>query len=194
MEKQWVQEMFDREFSRLQPILEQLDNNPNAIININGHKCKKERSGTYNIGLHGEKDQIAMISISPDLTGKRYDGKQYHSKNMMFFGENIFPFGNISVSSIDDDSRVVTAGLNDLDKSRSKNTIIENAMNIHYVDPEAEKELRQAIHSVLLMFNDLGIELTPAENMEMLRAKKQLLEEQLAQINKELAEKEAQQK
>ena len=67
-------------------------------------------------------------------------------------------------------------------------------MNIHYVDPEADKDLRQAIHSVLLMFNDLGVELTPTENMEMLRAKKQLLEEQLAQINKELAQKETQQR
>ena len=194
MEKQWVQEMFDREFSRLQPILDQLDSNPNAIISINGHKCKKEKSGTYNIGLNGENEQIAMISISPNMTGKRYDGRQYHSRNMIFFGENVFPFGNIHVSSIDDDSRVVTAGLNDLDKSCSKNTIIENAMNIHYVDPEADKDLRQAIHSVLLMFNDLGVELTPTENMEMLRAKKQLLEEQLAQINKELAQKETQQR
>lgn len=194
MGNQWVKEMYDREISRLQSVLDQLDNNPNAIININGHKCKKEKSGIYNIGLHGEKDSIYMISIMPNLAGKKYDGRQYQKKNMIFFGENVFPFGSITVSSIDEDSSVVTAGLSKLDESRSKNTMIENAMNIHYVNPEADKDLRLAIHQVLLMLNDLGVELTPAENMEMLRAKKQFLEEQLAQINKELAQKESQQK
>lgn len=87
-----------------------------------------------------------------------------------------------------------TIGFNRVGSKYGKNTIIENAINFQYNDPETDKERELSVQIILVMLKKLGVELTSEENMAMLRGKKQYLEAQLAEVNIELEQRDSGQK
>lgn len=184
----WIEEAYNREFARLQPIIDAINNSPKGIIDINGYSCKKSSRG-YSIGVN--EYGIGMIGIRPEREIKTDTGTA-KQKSISYSGE--FPLGDIRVSDDPEFTGVRTIGLNSLGKDFGNNTILENALNFHYQDSNTDKEREIKVQQYLVMLRDLGVELTPTENMAMLRGKKQYLEAQLAEVNKELAQKESEQK
>lgn len=184
----WIEEAYNREIARLQPIIDAINASPDGKIEINGYTCKKNSRG-YSIGT--DEYGIGMIEIKPERD-IRTDTGTAKQKSILYSRE--FPLGDIRVSDHPEYTGVRTIGLNSLGKNFGNKTILENALGFHYHDADTDKEREIRIQQYLVMLRDLGVELTPEENMAMLRGKKQYLEEQLAEVNKELAQKEAQQK
>jgi len=179
----WIEEMYNKEIARLQPIIEAINSSPNGKIEINGYTCKKSSSG-YKIGT--DEYGLAMIEISSESNASR-------KQKFILYLKDI-PLGGVRVSTNPGNMEVTTIGFKPLGKEYGKNTVLENALNFHYQNPDIDKERQLAVQQYLVMLEDLGLELTPTENMAMLRGKKQYLEEQLAEVNKELAQKESQEK
>lgn len=153
------------------------------MIDINGYTCKKSSRG-YSIGTN--KYGIGMIEIYIEGEIKKDTGTI--KQNAISYSRE-FPLGDIRVYNNPDFNEFNTIGLNSLEKDFGDNTILENALIFHYQNPNTDKEREIKIQQYLVMLRDLGVELTPTENMAMLRGKKQYSEEQLAETNKELAQK-----
>lgn len=132
-----------------------------------------------------------MIEIKPERD-IRTDTGTARQKSISYSRD--FPLGDIRVSNDPEFTGFRTIGLNSIGEEYGKNTVLENALNFHYNNSDTDKEKQLKVQQYLIMLKDLGLELTPTENMAMLRGKKQYLEEQLAEVNKELAQKESQQK
>lgn len=166
-----------------------IDNSPNNSITINGYKCVKDKNGEYCIG--GDKYYDSSVTISPN----RKLGKDNELRRTITMGRfSEMPLGQIDVSTIKDRSRVQTIALTSLNKQYAGNTILENAINFHYNDPQTDKEKQLSVQQVLAMLDSLEIKLTPTENMEMLKGKKQYLQAELAKVNEQLRQQETQQK
>lgn len=184
----WIEEAYNRELTRLQPIIDSINASPDGKIEINGYTCKKSSRG-YSIGT--DKYGIGMIEIKPERDIKTDTGIT-RQKSISYSKD--FHLGDISVSNNPDFTQFNTIGLDSIGEKYGKNTILENALNFHYNNPDTDKEKQLKVQQYLIMLKDLGLELTPTENMAMLRGKKQYLEAQLAEVNKELAQKESEQK
>lgn len=166
-----------------------IDNSPNNSITINGYKCVKDKNGEYCIG--GDKYYDSLVTISPNQEYEK--GNELRSTiTMGRFSE--MPLGQINVSNLKDRSGVQTIALTSLGKQYAGNTILDNAINFHYNDPQTDKERQLSVQQVLTMLDSLEIELTPTENMEMLKGKKQYLQAELAKVNEQLKQQENQQR
>lgn len=169
-----------------------IDNSPNNTTTINGYKCKKDKNGEYFIGYNDTRYYNSLVTISPNQENKR--NNEVSSKILMGRLSDMMILGQINVSNIKERNAVETIASNSLSKQYANNTILENAINFHYNDPQTEKRKQVSVQQVLTMLNDLEIELTPTENMEMLKGKKQYLQDELAKVNEQLKQQEAQQK
>ena len=199
MENKYVEDLYNSEVARLQPILDAIDASPNGSIDINGYVCSKNFEG-YNIGA--DEHGIGMIEVSLEKE-KKGDNGTYKSKGISYHVDHI-PLGSVTVSSLEEQTRVRDAGLDMVPENLSKDTILENALEYHeysltqkdkipYGDSFC-KDTRDSIQKILAMLKSLGVELTPEENMAFLRGRKEELETELAQVNEQLNQKDSQQK
>lgn len=202
MENKWVEDFYNREAARLQPILDAIDASPNGSIEINGYVCNK-KLGKYNIGAEKDGNGLGgMIEVSPEKE-HRGDNGTYKSKGVLYHVEDV-PLGGVTVSSLEEQTRVRDVGLYGVPENLSKNTILENALEYHQrsltrqdrlIDGDSFcKEMRDSIQKILVMLKSLGVELTPEENMAFLRGRKEELETELSQVNEQLNQKDSQQK
>ncbi len=190
----WLEKAYSREFSRLQPIIDEIDASPNHIITVNGYTCLRDKFGNYQIGAFEDtipgtnmKMHGGMITIEPGLNGSK--------KGIWYSIPHQMDLGTVQVSDDIESRTMNTIGYRAINPQRDGgNTILENAMKCHFKNPDSEKKREICIQLELEMLKSLNVQLTPEENMAMLRGKKQYLEEQLAEVDKELAQKESQQK
>lgn len=199
MEKKWIEDLYDRELARLQPILDAVDASPKGTININGYVCSKNHRG-YHIGA--DEYGLGMIEVSPEKES-RGDNGTYRIKEIAYCAAFDKYLGNVQISSREELTRVRNWGLSELTEHLSKGTILENALQDYQGGLTHQDELRGAsfwkgirddIQKVLIMLKSLGVEMTPEENMAFLRGRKEELETELAQVNEQLNQKDSQQK
>jgi len=201
MENKWVEDLYNRELARLQPILDAIDASPNGSIDINGYVCSKNFRG-YNLGA--DKYGIGMIEVFPEKEYKGNNGTKHKSKKISYHAEMDAPLGDVIVSSQEESTRVRNIGLDSIPEYMSEKTILETALkyyerslNTPYTrmyGNDFSQKLRTDIQKVLVMMKSLGIELTQEENMAFLRGRKEELETELAQVNEQLNQKDSQQK
>lgn len=150
-----------------------IDNSPNNTTTINGYKCKKDKNGEYFIG-HNDRYFDSLVTISPNQKHRRKDENHILTSSISMGRLSEIPLGKIRISNIKEMNEVETIAGGSLSKEYANNTILENAMNFHYNNPQTEKEKQLSIQRVLMMLKDLEIELTPTENMEILKVEKEI--------------------
>lgn len=186
---EWIQEAYKREFARLQPVLDIIDKSGKKETVINGYICRKNEDGDYEIGCKKGK-YGGLINLS-SLTRK--DTREVQHKIEVVSYSPLMPLGSVQTSNIRENNRMTTIALGDIGIKHGGNTILENAMTFQYNDPQTDKIRQAVLRQVLMMLGDLRVELTPTEKMEMLKGKKQYLENELAKVDEQIRQQDPQQ-
>ena len=196
MEVNSSKSILETELDRFKPFFEYMEGE-SMITRYNGYLVKTFEEGDYTIS--NEHKRI-YIDIKKD-------------ERLMYRTLGSF-IGNISMSENEIDSTIYEIPFKNY--NIKGNTLLEMAIeyttcgnpeaekafmdrNIFYRDnigmiPEKQEEYAQQVKEILYMLSDLGIELTPTEKMYMLRCKKEDLESELAKINEQIRQQEAEQK
>lgn len=184
-----LKKAYDIEISRFQPIIDAINNSQDNKITLNGYTCLKRKDGTYVLGQGNDEYFLgSMVRIGHQKTSEGILEKiEYSGTGLVSY------LGRIEMS--DKKSRYVSS-LRPFEKMGEdfSGTIIENAMHLNHNSQEVDRDLQKSIKQQLYMLSALGIELTPDENMHMLKCKKDDLETELGQVNEKLNQKDSQQK
>ncbi len=157
-ESKWMDEVYKREISRLQPIIDAIDNSPDHTVTINGYKCSKDSFG-YHLGIDKSLPMIPEL-ITITKTSKfnqiNYNGAHF-----------IRPLGSIRISNDVNNRHFHTIGNSEITQENSERTILENAGYFHYLDDNLDKEKQIDLQFQLLMLKSLGIPLTEDEEKQI---------------------------
>ena len=172
-ESEWMDEVYKREKSRLQPIIDAIDNSPNHTVTINGYKCSKD-SFAYHFGIDKNlpmMHELITLIESPKANQINYNGAHF-----------IRPLGSIKISNDVNYRHFHTIGNCEITQENSQRTILENASYFHYLDDaNIDKEKQIDLQFQLLMLKSLGIPLTEDEE-------KQISEITIEDLNKKVEE------
>lgn len=173
-ESEWMDEVYRREKSRLQPIIDAIDNSPSHTVTINGYKCSKDSFG-YHLGIDKSLPMVSeMITIreSPEFNEIKYNGAYF-----------IRPLGSITISNDVNNRGFDTIGNSEITQENSRRTILENAGYFHYVDDaNIDKEKQIDLQFQLLMLKSLEIPLTDDEEKQILGITIEDLNKQVEEI------------
>lgn len=110
-------------------------------------------------------------------------------------GQNFYiPIGSIRVSQDINNRQFATIGLTELSQEDAQRTIFENANYYHYTDTKVDREKKLDLQAQILMLKNLGIELTPDEESQILGITKEDIEKQVAEIKKDTEKQQEQAK
>lgn len=110
-------------------------------------------------------------------------------------GQNFYiPIGSIRVSQDINNRQFATIGLTELSQEDAQRTIFENANYYHYTDTKVDREKKLDLQAQILMLKNLGIELTPDEESQILGITKEDIEKQVAEIEKDTEKQQEQAK
>jgi len=175
-QSEWLEEAYNREIARFQPIIDAINTTPNHTVKINGYTCKKRRD-SYYFGV--DEAGLSMIWIDEDSI--QCLGKYF-----------AIPIGSIKISENVNNRSFTTIGYSEMSPEDAQRTIFENANFYHYPNEKTDKKKQLDLQAQILMLKALGIDLTPNEESQILGITKEKVEKQVAEMKKEI-EKEQEQ-